>query len=252
MRGIAMDKNLRSYLAELVGTFALVLLGAGTVCANHLSGTPQPGLLGIALAQGLIFAAILSRTVLATEGYLNPAVTVMLYCYRRFDGVKATWLVVAQMLGAALAGLCVRFVFDEVVLTQARLGTPHLNPDAFPNPGLAALLQGSAVELGLTFILTFAIFGTILDPRTPRLAGFGAGLALTADVLMGFGLTGAACNPARYFGTALWEKTVPALRDHAFDDHPVYWIGPILGALLAGGLYTKLLLPQPADDKVTG
>jgi glycerol uptake facilitator-like aquaporin len=94
---------------------------------------------------------------------------------------------------------------------------------------------------------TFAIFGTIIDRRAPRLGGFGAGLAQAAIVLIGFHLTGGAANPARWFGPAVWEYTVVPLKETTFADHPVYWMGPILGALIAGGVYVRLILPEEKE-----
>jgi MIP family channel proteins len=253
-----MDKNLRPYLAELIGTFALVFLGAGTVCASSMAvlpGQPQPYVVGIALAEGFILAVMLSATVNISGGYLNPAVTLMLWVYKRMDGVKASWLIGAQLLGAVLAGLCLRPLFTENVMMSSRLGTPHLNLPAFgltpgSSPGLPIQLTGIGIETALTFVLTFAIFGTMIDPRGPRLAGLGVGLALTANILMGYALTGAAVNPARWFGTVVWELTVPVLQGQApLADHYVYWIGPIVGALLAGGIYTTLILPPEEEER---
>ncbi|HXG10958.1 MAG TPA: aquaporin [Gemmataceae bacterium] len=250
-----MDTSPRTYLAELIGTFTLVFLGAGVVCTSklaELSGQYQPYLVGIALTQGAILAAALTATLNVSGGYLNPAVTLTLWVYKRLAGGRAFGLVVAQVLGALLAGLLLRITFREDVLQEARLGTPHLFLPVFggqPNepPRLAMVLSGIGIELVLTFILTFAIFGTVIDPRAPRLGGLGVGLALTACVLVGFDLTGAAANPARWLGPVVWEATVRS--EGAFHDHAVYWIGPTLGALLAGGLYTALILPPEGEGR---
>jgi aquaporin Z len=244
-----MDSNLRAYVAELIGTFALVFLGAGVVCTSKLAdlaGPNQPYLVGIALAQGFILAAALSATAPLAGGFLNPAVALMLWVYKRLAGGRALGLIAAQLLGAVLAGLVLRVTYSEAVLGEAGLGTPHLNLPAWriaegaPIP-LKVLLSGIGIELVLTFILTFAIFGTMIDPRAPRLGGLAVGLTQAAGALMAFELTGAAANPARWIGPALWEATVA--RGGVFRDHAVYWIGPILGALLAGAVYTVVLLP---------
>jgi aquaporin Z len=248
-----MDSNLRAYLAEGIGTFILVFLGAGVVCSSKLaemSGHSQPYLVGIALAQGFVLAAALSATVNVSGGYLNPAVTLLLWVFKRLDGSRALGLAVAQLLGAVAAGGVLRFTYSERVLEAVRMGVPPLNTEAFSGaagvpPALPILLSGIGIELVLTFILTFAIFGTTVDPRAPRLGGLGVGLALVAVILVGFPLTGAAANPARWLGPALWEATAAGGR--AFLDHLVYWAGPVLGALLAGAVYEFLILP--ADEK---
>lgn len=84
-----------------------------------------------------------------------------------------------------------------------------------------------------------AIFGTALDARGPKLGGFGIGLIITMDILAGGPLTGAAMNPARTFG--------PALANGIWDDHLVYWIGPIIGAVVAALLYHYLFLDREAE-----
>jgi MIP family channel proteins len=288
-----MDQNLRPYLAELVGTFALVFLSAGAVVADQLAaftwyqptgivaveartddnaprkthpvqiGQPPLGVTGIALTAGLIYAAALAWTGTTAGGYLNPAVTLMLWVFKRLDGARTVWLIVAQVLGATLAGLAVRVLLAsrEDVLIASRLGTPHLNLDAFAAEGLTlpTVLKGIGVELGLTFLLVCAIFGTSLAPRalrhpsswTHRLSALWIGLTLAACVFVGFALTGAALNPARWLGPAVWELTVAPLAQNAFRDHMVYWIGPIVGALLAGTLYTSVLLPAEAEHSST-
>jgi glycerol uptake facilitator protein len=273
-----MDQNLRrAYLVELIGTFALVYFSAGVVCVNTMTAPTkdpaavtreeikskdirenpglssvqahQPGLLGIALAQGLILAAMLSVTLPLSGGYLNPAVTLMLWVFNRLDHTRTVWYIGAQFLGAVLAGLAVRYTFADEVLRGAMLGTPHLNPLAYPEVSRGSLLAGTGIELVLTFFLVFAIFGTTTEGTRPRLGGFSAGLTMVACVLVGFALTGAATNPARWFGTVLWEPTVPEMRHGGFADMFVYLAGPVVGALLAGAIYFKVMLPlMPAES----
>lgn len=249
-----MDKNLRPALVELIGTFALVFIGAAAVCVSWMAppnDLVNPGVIGIALAQGFILAAVLTALMSSSGGFLNPAVTLTLWVFRRIDGARAAWLIVAQIVGAVLAGLCVRLIFAEDVVRSAHCGTPHLNDKAFGAVGLKAVVSGIGIEVVLTFLLTFAIFGTILDPRAPRLGGLGAGLTLAAVVLVGYSLTGAAVNPVRWFGPAVGELSIPGMEGEAFRDHTVYWLGPIAGALLAGAVYDFLIL-QTAAASATG
>src|SRR4051812_19668877 len=121
-----MKVELRMYLAELLGTFALVFIGAGTVCATALPGRLPLGVAGVALAEGCAYAAILSITFLVSAGCLNPGITLTLWVLRRLE-IRATLaLIAAQVIGAALAGLALRLVFAEEVLRETHLGTPHL------------------------------------------------------------------------------------------------------------------------------
>jgi aquaporin Z len=246
-----MDKHLRPALVEAIGTFALVFVGAAAVCVSGMAppnDPANPGVLGIALAQGFIFAAALTATVPVSGGFLNPAITLMLWVFRRLESARAGWLVGAQVVGAVLAGLCVRLIFAENVLRDVhiRCGTPHMNAQAFGTLSLAAVYSGIGIEVILTFLLAFAICGTMLDPRAPRLGGLGPGLALAAVVLVGYGLTGAAVNPVRWLGPAVGELSIPGMEGDAFRDHTVYWLGPIAGALLAGAVYDFLLLHIPS------
>src|ERR1700758_4222255 len=139
-----MDKNLmRAYTAELIGSFALVFIGAGAVGVNYMTVVPEmrPGLVGIALAQGLIYAVGLSVTLHISGGYLNPAVTLMLWSFNRLDTARMAWYIGAQLLGAVLAGLCLYFTFDPRVLHASHLGTPHVNLAAFGLTDQAPTLQ---------------------------------------------------------------------------------------------------------------
>ena len=278
-----MEKNLRAFLAELIGTFAVVFLAAAAVCgvqAGIQSGAVvpspstgqlwqeflQPGLLVIALVYGLVYAVALAVTLNFSEGFLNPAVTLMLWVYKRLDGGKAIVFILVQILGAVVAGGLIRFVFPNSVLVSASMGTTHLNYRVFGMGDAAEvggwrLIPGITLEFGLTFILTFVIFGTIVDPRgrrsladgaNRRLATLWVGLALFVITLAGFWVTGAAVNPVRWFGTCIWEKTITALQTAGpFRDHVIYWFGPVAGALAAGGLYTNLLLPKEESAAAT-
>ena len=243
-----MDNRVRAWLAELIGTFAFVFLAAGTVCAVRIQACqPYTDVIAAALASGFALAVALTFTLNVSGGYLNPAVTLTLWVFKRIDGVMASGLVGAQILGAAVAGGALRLICggNEEWLRMSRLGTPHLNHEVFGDQfTLPVLLGGIGIEIIFGFLYTIAVFGTIIDRRAPRLGGLGPGLMQAVIVLTGFYLTGGAANPARWFGTVIWEYTSITLRDRAFADHPVYWMGPIVGALLASAIYVKLILPE--------
>lgn len=248
-----MEKSLRPYVAELIGTFALVFVSAGAVCAAYMpSERSQIDITGIALAQGLITAVTLAGTVYVSGGYLNPAVTVTLYTLRRIDTSRFVWLLAAQLLGAVLAGGLIRVLFHDDVLSLARFGTPHVNEEIYKLPVRNNLVLASAtgVELVLSFLFTFVIFATVIDPRGPRVGPWLAGLAVAALVLTGFHLTEAGINPARCLGTFVWEigtgSARPSWREHLL----VYWVGPIAGALLAGWIYSLGVLPTEREQRM--
>jgi glycerol uptake facilitator-like aquaporin len=113
----------------------------------------------------------------------------------------------------------------------------------------AALLTGGALEALFTALLTFAVFATLLDTRGPKVGGLGAGMAQAAIVAFGFWLTGGCANPARWFGPAVWEPTLPEVwGQHRLADHAVYWAGPVVGALAGGWLYATFILPSAGGE----
>jgi glycerol uptake facilitator-like aquaporin len=240
-----MDNKIRMCLAELIGTFILVLVGAGTVCASALTSPPLPITVS-ALAEGFTLAVVLTVTFHVSTGCLNPAITIMLWVFKRLESAQAGLLVLMQLLGAVLAGLLIRLMFQSDILAEMHLGTPHLN--AFdPRQGrleAPQLVSGTAFELFLGCLVTLAAFATLFDRRAPRLGGLMVGLAQSAVVLFGSRFTGGSANPARWFGPALWEATVPgATPPNWLAETVIYAGGPILGALLAAALYVKLILP---------
>src|SRR5262249_52605178 len=102
-----MDKAVRAYLAELVGTFALVFLCAASVRAGVVqagAGQPPVGLVAVAVAQGCVLGVLLTVTLRVSEGCLNPAITLMLWVTKRFDGPRTVATIVVQLAGASLAG----------------------------------------------------------------------------------------------------------------------------------------------------
>lgn len=241
--------TLRAYLIELVGTFLLVLFSAGTVCVAKMEAAKQlpVGLVAIAVVQGAALAVILTVTTPVSEGCVNPAITLALWVTKRFDGARAFALILVQLIGAAFAGALLVLIFDQHTLEEAYTGTPHLR--AFLDEGgkttTGDWLIGAVVEAVLTFLLTLALLTAMLDPRRQKHGPLIAGLALTAVVLLGYHLTGAAANPARWLGTAIWQKTVPTLETQpVFRDHLPYWMGPIVGALLAAIVYAEWLRPD--------
>jgi MIP family channel proteins len=215
----------------MIGTFTLIFIGAGAVLADAAAGG-RVGVTGIALAHGLAIATMVSATGHVSGGHLNPAVTAAFVATGRMPlGAGLTYLL-AQLVGASLAAFFLSASFPESVRTAALLGTPTLAP------GITAGI-GIIVEAILTFFLVFVVFGTAVDARGPRAAGgLFIGLVIAMDILAGGALTGAAMNPARAFG--------PALFAGAWANQAVYWVGPLLGGVLAGWVYTGVL--GPAGD----
>ena len=223
-----MDKQKQAWLAEFIGTFTLIFIGAGAICMNQLTGG-QVGLLGVAIAHGLAIAVMVSATAHISGGKLNPAVTLGLVAGGKMRFKDAVPEIGSQLAGATLAALFLKMIFPEGVVSAAHLGTPGLGAGVTAGTGIF-------VEAILTFLLVFTVYGTAVDPKGSfkAIAGFGIGSVIAFDILAGGALTGASMNPARTFG--------PALISGFWDNHIVYWIGPLLGGGLAGWVYGKLLM----------
>ncbi|HXN64942.1 MAG TPA: aquaporin [Candidatus Acidoferrales bacterium] len=221
-------------IAEFIGTFLLVFISIGAICADQFlraGGPAVMGLAGIAIAQGLAYAILITSLAHISGGHLNPAVTIGFWVTRKLSTFETLSYWAAQLVGACTAAYLVRFLFPEDVWRAVALGTPQLAHDFTPAAGMIA-------EGALTFILVFVFFATAVDPRGTfhHIAGFAAGLTVTLGVLVGEPITGAAMNPARAFG--------PALASHHWVQHGVYWAGPLAGGVIAAWLYDTLFLKK--------
>lgn len=236
--------NIGKLVAEAIGTFALCFIGAGSIClATYKGFAPGADLLAIAMAHGIILAIAVSATMNVSGGHLNPAVTVAMLVTKRIDAARAIQYIVAQLIGGIVAGMLVLGIFKGMttasgteLIQAAGLGTP-----AFAQPITTA--GAILIEAILTFLLVFAIFGTAVDPRAPKIGGFGIGLTIAADILVGGPLTGAAMNPARTFGPGIVAAMTGNLAVF-WSQQIVYWVGPILGAVGAALVYDGLILEK--------
>ncbi|GAB4208569.1 MAG: aquaporin [Roseiflexaceae bacterium] len=224
---------LRRGVAELVGTYALVLAGCGAIVVN--SSTGALGHLGVALTFGLVVMVLIVALGHLSGAHFNPAVTLAFALIRHFPLREVPAYIGAQLLGASAAGFTLQALFGMV----ANLG--------------ATLPSGSAgqsllLELLLTAALMLVITSVATDTRAVgQMAAIAIGATVALDALWGGPISGASMNPARSFG--------PALVAGAWRDHWVYWLGPVLGALIGAGLYQWLRAPQttrqPAEQPAT-
>ena len=224
----------RRLTAEALGTFGLVFVGAAVVVVNGGFPNSGIGLIGIAFAHAIVLSVMISSTMTISGGHLNPAITIGLLLGRRIDPLSAAGYIAVQLAAACLAAFLVKLLLPAPAVRGAMLGVPVIASSV-------SLGQAIGIELVLTFFLMSAVFGTAVSPDAPRVAGFGIGLVLLFDILVGGPLTGAAMNPARAFG--------PAVISGEWVGQLVYWIGPIAGALLAGVLWEFLLLPKAPNRR---
>lgn len=227
-----MNKNVNEYirlsLAEMIATFALVFIGAGVVLADAFTGGAI-GILGVAFAHGIVLMCMVYATAHISGAHVNPAVTISVWANKLISTKKAIIYILSQLIGASIAGLLLAYIFSDLGVA---LSTSV--------PALATgvdILKGIIIEAILTFFLVFVIFGVAVDKKAYAGAyGLAIGFVLIFDILMGGALTGAAMNPARAFG--------PALASGIWLNQIVYWIGPIIGGLIAGTTYKFLYLKK--------
>jgi len=219
--------NTKALVAEFVGTFTLIFIGVGAIAANQITNGAL-GLTGIALAHGLAIAIMVSATAAVSGGHLNPAVTCGLWSAGKISAAAAIAYIVAQCLGGIVAAALIRIAMPAAALAAVSMGTPAVNTAAG-----ATVVMALVAEIVTTFFLVFAVCGTAVDKEAPKMSGLFIGLAVTMGILMAGPISGGAMNPARHLG--------PALLGGGLDNLWIYWVGPIIGGILAGTVYFRVI-----------
>jgi MIP family channel proteins len=220
---LAPNPTIAPFLAEAIGTFALVFAGPGAAAVDANSGGAVTGV-GIGMSFGLIVMAMIFALGHISGCHINPAVTIGMLFLRRISLPRAIGFVAVQLIGAALAGLAIVAILGQT--GDAGATAPRIG-------GADAALW---TELILTFFLMFVILGVATDDRAQ-----GQMAAIAIGGYVGFAATGwgpvanASMNPARTFG--------PAIAANVWDSHWVYWVGPIAGAIIAAIAYELLRAP---------
>jgi MIP family channel proteins len=225
-----MKDSLRHFVAEFVGTFALVFVGGASIMAAQATRM-ESGLIAVALAHGIILAVLVSATM-RISGHFNPAVTIGFLAARRIDAIMAGVYVAAQILAAIVAAYALKSLLPEALTEATRLGGQSIASEI-------SIGQAIGLEAICTFFLMFVIFGTAVDPKAPRIAGLAIGFTIAAGILAIGPFTGGSFNPARSFG--------PAVVSGIFEGQAVYWIGPIVGAVAAAVIYDTLFIRRERE-----
>jgi aquaporin Z len=227
---------LRRGVLEFVGVFALIFVAAGGAAYAR-----SP--IDLAFANGLVIAVMVSAAGPISGGHINPAVTLGFLVTKRIEPLLAIVYWVAQFGGAVLAALLLKWVIPNGAESASNLGVPALGS------GIGSG-QGVVIEAVLTFFLVWVVFATAVDPRGTfkQVAGLAIGFVIAFDVLMAYGLTGGAMNPARAFG--------PQLAGNHWAHGWIWYVGPFAGAVIAASLYELLYLrperPEPVGPPESG
>jgi MIP family channel proteins len=214
-----------SLVAELIGTFMLIFIGAG---AGALG---LGGLLGVALAHGFVVIGLAYAYGHISGTHLNPAVTAGVWAAGKIDAGRAISYIVFQILGGIAGAGLLAWVLGG---TETGLGATRL-AESLSAGGTTITITpviGFVVEAILTFFLVNAVMNAGISGKVTHVAGIAIGFTLISCILMGGPLTGASLNPARTIG--------PDLILGDFPDLWVYLLGPVAGGVGAGLLYRGL------------
>lgn len=231
------------FIAELIGTFALVFLGcgaaavAGTDTAGHLSGL---GLLGISLAFGLSVVVMAYAIGGITGCHINPAITIAMFVAGKIKIMDAVVYIIAQMMGAVLAA----FVLMTILKGQPgfSMGEWALGSNGWGDGYQNAFNTTSAfiTEAVMTFLFLFVIFATTSKWGNGTMAGLAIGLTLVLIHLVAIPITGTSVNPARSFGPAILAG------GKALNQLWLFFAAPIVGAVAAAIFWRVLEGPKEA------
>ena len=232
-------------LAELIGTFWLVLGGCGSAVLAASFGNVGIGLLGVSLAFGLTVLTGAYALGPISGGHFNPAVSIGLWAGGRFPGNRLLPYILAQVAGAIVAAAVLYFIASGKAGFDIAGGLAS-NGYGDHSPGKYSLAAGFVTEVVMTFMFLIVILGATHNRAPMGFAGIAIGLALTLIHLVSIPVTNTSVNPARSTGPALM------VGGWALQQLWLFWLAPIAGALLAGWLYKAILHDDRAEPDVTG
>ncbi|KAJ7545547.1 hypothetical protein O6H91_09G124600 [Diphasiastrum complanatum] len=229
---------LKAALAEFIATFLFVFAGVGSAIAygKLLPGDLTPaGLVAIALAHGIALFVVIAATANISGGHVNPAVTFGLAIGGNITILRGALYWIAQLLGSTAASLVLKFIVTGEPVPVHALGANE------------SAVSGFIWEIIITFGLVFTVYATAVDSKAKGTVGgiapIAIGFIVLANILAAAPFSGASMNPARSFG--------PALVTWNWDNHWVYWAGPLIGGALAGLIYGEIFLTPASYTPVT-
>ncbi len=234
---IAVNKNIvvKKYVAELIGTFVLVLMGCGSAVFSGLLGIPLTlALVGIAFAFGLSLLVMVYAIGGISGCHINPAVSISMLAAGKISAKDAAFYIVSQCAGAVIGAAAVYWIAIGNPLYS--LATNGLGQNGFgvASPGGFSIVSAFIAEVLLTFIFLLVIHGSTSEKVPKGFAGIPIGLSLVLIHIVGIPITGTSVNPARSLGPAV------IVGGTALNQLWLFWAAPILGGLLAAIVWRYL------------
>lgn len=241
----------KKYIAEFLGTFWLVLGGCGSaVLAANFGGDGNPlglGFLGVSLAFGLTVLTMAYAVGHISGGHFNPAVSFGLFAGKRFSGSDLLPYIIAQVVGAIVAG-GVLFLIASGNGALDLSGSNPLATNGFGShsPGGYGLLSALITEIVMTFMFLVIIMGATDRLAPSGFAPVAIGLGLTLIHLISIPVTNTSVNPARSTGVALFAGNIEIIAQLW-----LFWLAPIVGAVIGGWFYSNFLEKneQPTNEQ---
>ena len=233
----------RKCLAEWIGTFVLVFGGCGSAVLAAVFPYAQVetnplglGFLGVSLAFGLTLLVMVFAIGHISGCHINPAVSFGLWASGRFRAAELLPYLAAQMLGGLIAGgLLYAIASGRPGFDLSGSNPLATNGFGAHSPGGYGLISALVIEVVLTFIFLLVILGATHHKAPAGFAGVPIGLSLTLIHLISIPVTNTSVNPARSTGVALWAG------GEAVSQLWLFWLAPIVGAVLAGWVQRQLL-----------
>lgn len=229
---------MKKSLAEFIGTFWLVFGGCGSAVLAAAFPELGIGFVGVSLAFGLTVVTMAYSIGHVSGCHLNPAVSIGLWAGGRFDAKELPQYIISQLLGA-VAGAGILYLIASGK-SGFELGGFAANGYGEHSPGGYSMMAALLIEMVLTFIFLIIILGSTHSKAPKGFAGLAIGLGLTLIHLVSIPVTNTSVNPARSTSQALF------VGDWAVGQLWLFWVAPIVGAILAGLVY-KYLSPEESE-----
>ena len=253
--------QIKKYIAELIGTFWLVLGGCGSAVISaaytetpvtggdvELSLSSGIGVLGVAMAFGLTIVSGAYAFANISGAHFNPAVSLGLYAARKFPGSQLAPYIISQVIGAILAGGFIYIIASGIEgFTISASDANPLATNGFDkhSPNGYSLTSAFLTEVVMTFMFLITILGVTSRGISKGFAPLGIGFTLTLIHLVSIPITNTSVNPARSTGVAVFAGT------SLIGQLWLFWVAPILGGVLAGLFYNRIYEELGEDDTMT-